>query len=51
MRQDAGTATRDVIQIRHLFEADGKGSYRKTVEGWHSADINGKNSLRKAVGT
>jgi hypothetical protein len=67
-REDPGTATRDVIQIRHFFEAtadtvwitfyggllwwcfakpgvkkhrDGKGSYRQTVNGWHSTDISG----------
>src|SRR5260370_39813838 len=67
-REDEGTATRDVIQIRHFFEAtadtiwitfsegflwwsfakpgvkkheDGKGSYRKTVDGWHNTDIKG----------
>lgn len=67
-REDQRTATRDVIQIRHFFEAsedtlwitfsggflwwcfakpgvrkheDRKGSYRKTVDGWHNTDING----------
>lgn len=67
-RHDNGTATRDLIQIRHFFEAtadiiwitfsggflwwcfaepgvrphpDGKGSYRKTADGWHNTDING----------
>jgi hypothetical protein len=65
---NAGTATRDVIQIRHFFQADadtiwttfiggllwwcfakpgvtrhrdGMGTYRVTVDGWHSTDING----------
>jgi hypothetical protein len=67
-RGDPGTATRDVIQIRHFFEAspvtlwitfqggllwwcfakpglhkhaDGEGTYRETVDGWHSCDIHG----------
>jgi hypothetical protein len=78
LRKDAGTATRDVIQIRHFFEAvpetlwitfyggllwwcfakpgvkkhaDGKGSYRETVDGWHSADTKGtKLSCEKLSG-
>ena len=78
-REDEGTATRDVIQIRHFFEApddtlwitfsegflwwcfakpgvkkheDRKGSYRKTVDGWHNADINGiKLSSEKLSGS
>jgi|SRR5579883_34126 len=67
-REDEGTATRDVTQIRYFFEEgpdtlwitfsagllwwcfaepgvkkhkDGKGSYRTTIDGWRSTDING----------
>jgi hypothetical protein len=69
IREDEGTATRDVTQIRNFFEAaenvlwvtfygsllwwcfakpgvkqhqDGQGSYRETVDGWRSTDINGE---------
>jgi len=67
IRHDAGAAARDVIQIKHFFEADentlwvtfhggllhwcfakpgvhesGDGSFRNTVDGWHSDDTKGK---------